>query len=89
MTHSWNDLIRRTPPQTGPDPLAEACAQALTTPAGKRMMTLLHERFIDHVMTGTPDKRALLQHEAKRQIVRELEELTARGLEALKKDKTV
>ena len=86
---NWDDL-RKPKVVHDPEPteFAKACAQVFTTPAGRRLMDLLHSRYIDAVLTGLPDDRALAHLNAKRQLVWELDEATARGLAALSKEKT-
>jgi len=86
---SWDDLKRgKQNHDAPPDEYAVACAAVFTTPAGRQLMDLLHSRYIDAVLTGLPDERALVNLNAKRQLVWELDEMTARGLAALKKEKT-
>jgi len=87
---SWDDLKKREREPVEPDEYALLCVQALDTPAGRQLMAYLHGRYINAVLSGTPDERALANLNAKRQVVRELEEQTARGLAALgaSKDKT-
>lgn len=86
---SWEDLKRRARVEEEPSEFAVACAQVFSTPAGRRLMDLLHSRYIDAVLTGLPDDRALASLNAKRQVVWELDEMTARGLAALSKEKVV
>jgi len=84
---SWDDL--KKPPRNydaPPDEYATACAAVFSTPAGRRLMDLLHSRYIDAVLQGVPSERALADWNAKRQLVWELDEMTARGLAALKKE---
>ena len=86
---SWDDLRgRKLLTGAAPDEFIIACVQALDTPAGRELMALLHSRYINAVLPGHPDERALANLNAKRQLVRELEEATARGLAALTKEKT-
>jgi hypothetical protein len=83
---SWDDFQQRPAPTAHPveDDFAELCAGALGSPVGRRLLEALHGRYINHVLGGIPDDRALLVSHAKRQIVRELEDMTARGLALLK-----
>lgn len=86
---SWNDLKKPKLAATGePDEFAIACVQALGSPAGQRLMKMLHARYINAVLPGTPDDRALQSMNAKRQVVRELEDAIERGLAALKETKS-
>jgi hypothetical protein len=85
-TPSWNDLRRG--PSVEPDPRQEEfddiCAAALATPAGRRLLEALHDRYLANVMAELPDDRALLANHSKRHFVRMLEIATARGLERRK-----
>ncbi len=78
---AWEDLNKRNVHQNVRDEtFAEICAQALTTPAGRRLMDALRERYLHTVLLGNPSDGALREQNAKRQVVRELEEQTAAGL---------
>jgi hypothetical protein len=85
MTRSWQDLQKLRAPPAEPDEFAILCAQALGSPQGRLLMEALHARYINHVLPGRPDDRALQSHHAKCQLVRELEDATAKGSAAIKK----
>ena len=84
---SWDDLKRREATPAEPDEFAILCAQALDSPQGRRLMEALHSKYINHVLPGQPEDRALVMWNAKRQLVRELEEATVRGSAALKTER--
>ena len=69
---SWDDLERPTRVSAEPefDTYAELCLRSLP------LIEYLHTEYIDKVI-NTTDQGALLQHEAKRQLVRELEKKAA------------
>lgn len=60
---------------------AELCAAAFTTPSGRLLLAELHRRYIDDVLNTTVTDSALVVHNAKRHLVRELEQQTAHGLQ--------
>ena len=82
---SWDDLKPRGVARSElSDEYAEVCAVALTSASGRRLMEFLHQKYINSVLPGTPDDRALAAHNAKRQLVRELEAKITEGIAALR-----
>lgn len=86
---SWSDLRKPDAlPDAQPDEYGLLCVQALDTPAGRALMKFLHHNYIDKCPAGNPDPTLLLSLHAKRQLIRELEDQTARGLASLAREKT-
>lgn len=82
---SWDDLKPRVRAEIPLDRYAELCLQTFSTPAGRELLDLLHQKYIDGVLPGYPEQSALVQHNAKRQLVAELEQKAAEGAAALAK----
>ena len=83
----WGEFEQRTQPAQKNEEYGEICAMALTSPAGQRLMTFLNNSYVRAVLPGHPSAQELIELNAKRQLVRELEEQTERGLAALARDK--
>lgn len=80
---SWDDLARPARAAAEPefDTYAELCLRALP------LIEFLHTKYIDAIEHGT-DHGALLQLNAKRQLVRELEKKAAEATARRTREKT-
>jgi hypothetical protein len=85
---SWSHFEERqqaVPPRgEEADEYAELSAVVFTSAAGRRLLAFLHARFIDDIPKRDLTEGALREWLGRRQVVRELEEQTAKGLELLK-----
>jgi hypothetical protein len=83
---SWADLEKNTPrAEPDLDQAADLCARVFTTPDVRNLMKLLRERYIERALPFTVPEAALRSFEGQRQLVREIEALTERGLRNLSK----
>lgn len=84
---SWEDLKPKEKLKV-PSEYAALCAAVFSNGAGRQLLDYLHTVYIDTVLPGIPDEGALLVHNSRRQLVRELELKVEEGLGLRAKEPT-